>query len=192
MIHRLALSQAPVQAWRNGGGGTRELLAWPQAEAWSLRISVAEITRDGPFSAFAGVQRWFAVLHGEGVRLHLGDEAVTLTPADAPLAFDGAAAPGCALLGGPTQDLNLMLRQDAGSGSMASAVVGEEWSSAAPLRALYTRDPVRLQIDGGDALALPADTLVWHEAAAGQRWRLQAPGDDAPRALWMAFTPCQP
>jgi environmental stress-induced protein Ves len=65
----------PAQTWRNGGGSTRELLAWPEAGAWQLRISVAEITRDGPFSAFAGVQRWFAVLRGDGVRLRLGETA---------------------------------------------------------------------------------------------------------------------
>jgi environmental stress-induced protein Ves len=41
-----------------------------------LRISVAEITRDGPFSAFAGVQRWFAVLEGAGVMLRAGRPAI--------------------------------------------------------------------------------------------------------------------
>jgi uncharacterized protein len=33
---------APV-AWRNGGGVTRELLAWPDPEDWLLRVSVADI-----------------------------------------------------------------------------------------------------------------------------------------------------
>lgn len=192
MIHRLALSQAPVQPWRNGGGSTRELLAWPRPEAWSLRISVAEITRDGPFSAFAGMQRWFAVLHGEGVRLQLGDEVVALTPADAPRAFDGAAAPGCSLLGGPTQDLNLMLRHDAGSGRMTRVTPGEAWFSTAPLRAVYTQDPAQLHIEDHPVVTLPADTLAWRENAAGQRWQLQGPHATAPRALWLEFKPCQP
>lgn len=190
MIRTMALSHATEQTWRNGGGTTRELLAWPQAADWVVRISVAQITRDGPFSAFAGVQRWFAVLRGDGVRLALGETALALTPADAPLAFDGAAAPGCELLGGPTQDLNLMLRQDAGTGRMERAVAGEEWFSTAPLRAVYALDPVWLQIDDSDALAMAADTLAWHEDAAHQRWRLRAPGDDTVRALWMEFTPC--
>jgi hypothetical protein len=191
MIRTMALSHAAEQTWRNGGGSTRELLTWPQAEDWWVRISVAQITRDGPFSAFAGVQRWFAVLQGDGVLLHLGETPTVLTPADPPLAFEGSAAPGCELLGGTTQDLNLMLRQNAGSGSMARAVAGDEWSSAAPLRAVYAQDAAWLQIDGGDALEMAADTLAWHEDAALQRWRLRAPGDDAVRALWMAFTPCR-
>jgi environmental stress-induced protein Ves len=34
-----------------------------------VRLSVADIERDGPFSAFAGLIRWFAVLSGAGVLL---------------------------------------------------------------------------------------------------------------------------
>ena len=36
--------------WRNGGGVTRELLAWPDPRDWLLRVSVAEISASGPFS----------------------------------------------------------------------------------------------------------------------------------------------
>jgi environmental stress-induced protein Ves len=104
-----AASVAP-QAWRNGGGQTRELLAWPAGADWRLRISRADIASDGPFSAFPGVERWFAVLQGAGVVLAFADAQHQLQPGDAPLRFDGAAAPGCRLLDGATQDLNLMLR----------------------------------------------------------------------------------
>jgi environmental stress-induced protein Ves len=40
--------------WKNGGGVTRELLAWPGGGDWQVRISVAEIEADGPFSSFPG------------------------------------------------------------------------------------------------------------------------------------------
>ena len=63
-----ALDLTP-QPWKNGGGKTRELLAWPHPSDWILRLSVADIEADGPFSSFPGVQRWFAVLRGNGVRL---------------------------------------------------------------------------------------------------------------------------
>lgn len=95
--------------WKNGGGQTRELLRWPEAGAWRLRVSLADIDADGPFSAFPGVERWFVVLEGAGVELDFGDRRIALRAGDAPLRFDGAAAPGCRLLGGPTRDLNLML-----------------------------------------------------------------------------------
>lgn len=32
--HRIALDTVPRQPWRNGGGSTRELLAWPDATDW--------------------------------------------------------------------------------------------------------------------------------------------------------------
>lgn len=105
------------QPWKNGGGVTRELLRWPAngdaadgAGDWRLRLSVADIAADGPFSAFPGVMRWFAVLDGAGVVLSLPDGERTLRPGDAPFCFDGAMAPGCRLLDGPTVDLNLMLQ----------------------------------------------------------------------------------
>ena len=37
-----AASVAP-QAWRNGGGQTRELIAWPAGADWRVRISRADI-----------------------------------------------------------------------------------------------------------------------------------------------------
>ncbi len=42
----------PLQPWRNGGGFTRQLLAWPDDENWLLRISMANVSQDGPFSAW--------------------------------------------------------------------------------------------------------------------------------------------
>ena len=107
MVH--ANSVAP-QAWRNGGGQTRELLAWPDANNWQLRISRADIDADGPFSAFPGVTRWFAVLRGTGVALAFSGTEREVRQGDAPLQFDGASAPGCRLLDATTQDLNLMAR----------------------------------------------------------------------------------
>lgn len=100
----------PPMPWKNGGGVTRELLRWPMSGDWRLRLSVADIDLDGPFSAFPGVTRWFVVLDGAGVRLNCAGLERVLRPGDAPLRFDGAAAPDCRLLAGPTRDLNLMLR----------------------------------------------------------------------------------
>ena len=68
----IRLSDAVASPWRNGGGVTRELAAWPAGSAdWTWRISVAEVATSGPFSRFDGVQRWFAVLGGNGVSLQM-------------------------------------------------------------------------------------------------------------------------
>jgi hypothetical protein len=114
--------------WKNGGGVTRELLAWPGDGDWRVRISVAEIEADGPFSSFPGVDRWFAVLAGGGVALTIAGREQVRRAGDPPLAFSGDAPVGCRLLQGPSRDLNLMLRGVAGT--MRPAVGGEAWDAA--------------------------------------------------------------
>lgn len=196
MIHQVHLQNIPHQPWRNGGGSTQELFTWPfhhgrTADAvapWQMRISVAQIDHDGPFSAFSGVQRWFAVMQGAGVDLMLDKQALKLTPQSDPYSFDGALAPSCTLVDGPTQDLNLMLRVDAGQGGMARVVLSKHWLSPAPWRALFTLDPLTLLVDGASATALPATTLAYDPQAGHQDWQVQAPGA-APRAWWLHFHP---
>ena len=103
--------------WRNGGGTTRELLAWPNAQRWQWRVSVADVVQSGAFSSFVGVKRWFAVLEGDGVCLTVQSDKHTLLKDSIPLAFDGAAQTHCELIGGATQDFNLMV-QAAGAARM--------------------------------------------------------------------------
>ena len=123
-LHTVSCDQVAPQAWRNGGGQTRELLAWPQAQDWQLRISVADIARDGPFSAYPGVERWFAVVEGAGVVLRLAAGAQRLDTDSAPLHFRGEDAAVCALLDGPTRDLNLMVQRGQGPATMQRAEPG--------------------------------------------------------------------
>jgi len=180
-LHRIALADCPPQPWRNGGGTTRELLAWPRADDWLVRVSVAEIARAGDFSAYPGVARWFAVLEGAGVELALPQGRFTLTPRSEPLGFDGAAAPHCRLLGGTTQDLNLMVRHGAGRAVMRRAEPGSRASGGGRMRALYAADAARLEIAGhGEPIA--AGTLLW-SASASAPWTL---GGGA-RAFWLTL-----
>ena len=185
----VSLAHSMPVPWKNGGGLTRDLLLWPPGAAvddWAARISVAEVARCGPFSAYPGVARWFCVLQGAGVRLALNGGEQTLTPDSPPLHFDGAAAPRCTLLGGTTLDLNFMARQDAGRAEMARAVAGVGWSSSALLRAVYARDAVTLRVGDAPPRALRAGTLAFDDAACGQTWQLLG---DAALAWWMSFEP---
>lgn len=104
----VCLNEVQPTTWRNGGGTTRELLAWPDSVAWQWRASVADVVRSGPFSSFVAVQRWFAVLQGDGVCLTIDGQEHRISTGSSPLVFDGAAATTCDLLGGATQDFNLM------------------------------------------------------------------------------------
>lgn len=183
----LPLASAAPQPWRNGAGTTRELLAGPHSTDWQWRVSVAEISADGPFSAYAGVARWFAVLRGEGVVLAQGDDRLALHAGDAPLAFDGADAPRCSLLAGPTQDLNLMLRGGLGDGvggGMVRANPGQHWHACAAQGGVYSLGPgVLFDDDNGLHWPVPADTLVWF-GKVPVRLRLDVP--DTTLAFWLA------
>jgi environmental stress-induced protein Ves len=164
-VHLVALADGAARPWRNGGGITHDLLTWPPGDvAWQLRLSVATIARDGPFSRFDGVQRWFTVLTGAGVRLQLPGGEVSLVAGDPPLGFDGADAPGCTLLAGPTRDLNLMALQGAGRAGMVNALAGQPLTGQHRWRGVYTAAPALLQTrDGPHRLA--AHTLAWTDAA---------------------------
>ena len=184
MIRIVRQGDVPPQPWRNSGGSTQELLAWPATADWVLRISVASIASNGPFSAYPGIERWFAVVGGEGVVLRFAARRAMLSAGSEPLRFDGAAAPQCELLDGPTQDLNLMVRSDAGRGGMALVAAGEDWLSSAAVRAVYTAEAATLHVDDGNPIELPAGTLAWSEHAADQIWRLRS-GDGTARAWWL-------
>jgi uncharacterized protein len=181
-LHLIDLHTCAVQPWRNGGGRTRELLVWPSAAGWLLRVSVARIDSDGPFSSFAGLQRWFAVLRGEGVRLDLPRGVLTVTPGDEPLAFDGEAAPMCTLLDGPTEDLNLMARRDAGNTRMQRAQPGSGIDRPTRWRGLFAVDAALLHI-GDRTEAIAAGTLAWTDDPEALPWRLHR----ASRAYWLTL-----
>jgi uncharacterized protein len=181
--HRIPLQRIAPTPWRNGGGTTRELVAFPVREHWHWRLSVADIAQDGPFSSFDGVQRWFAVLQGGGVRLSLDGVEHVLTAESEPLAFDGAAAANCCMVGGPTQDFNLMVREGRGSlqrlrGDAALAVASGSaialWSGNAPARATFE----------GQTIELPPETLAWRHLDLGGRVEVSAAD-----GLWVEIAP---
>jgi hypothetical protein len=85
------------------------LLVRPRGDAWQVRVSVADVSVNGPFSRFPGVQRWFAVLDGAGVVLTIGSTEHRLDAGSDAFSFRGDVAVRCRLVDGPTRDLNLML-----------------------------------------------------------------------------------
>lgn len=184
------------------GGASSGPSDGPSTAPWQCRISVARIEQNGPFSPFPGVERWFAVVQGEGVVLRFANRRALLSVGSQPLRFEGASAPQCDLLDGATQDLNLMGQSAAGRAGMFTVTPGEDWDSSAKLRAVYTACAASLEVDGEPALSLPAHTLAYSEQAAHQRWRLTPSPSPSPQALasasdstrtpgawWMQFKP---
>lgn len=182
MILRPAANAAP-QPWRNGGGVTRELLCLPAGagDDWTLRISVADIEADGPFSPFPGVTRWFAAVSGAGVRLVFRDAEADVRPGDAPLCFDGADAPGCTLLAGATRDLNVMVRSHRADALVTAATFLDEAEPGhGPGFGFFALQALALHGAGAGPVAMPALSLAWCEAplAASRAWSV-APSHDS-------------
>lgn len=161
--HIRSLADAEPVPWRNGGGITRELAAGPDAAAWRWRISVAEVAQDGPFSHFPGVDRFFAVLSGAGVRLTFPDQSVVLTAQDKPLAFSGSSACDCRLLSGPTLDFNLM--SQGLHAKLVRCLDGSQdlEAQASDILGFYAIDPLEI-ISQDASWEVPAHTLCWHVA----------------------------
>lgn len=170
-VHTVAVDRVQPQHWANGGGLTRELLAWPHRDDWQLRVSVALVDQSGRFSSFPGVERWFAVIEGHGVRLQLPEGPKHVFIDDAPLRFEGEAAPECHLLEGPTRDLNFMVKRSAGVARMERAHAGSVLEGTTIWRGVYAAGPVLLDVDGITE-PLHAGTLAWTDDQAAQRWEL--------------------
>ncbi len=188
----MPLAAQAFEPWRNGGGRTRTLLAQPAGADWDWRLSVAEVEQGGAFSAFAGVQRWFAVLGGAGVCLEVGGAAGSghaahsLRPGDEALCFDGAAATHCRLLDGPTQDLNLMLRQGRATGHLRRIQGSvESMLDATVLIAIYAMNTRAEAIFGMEKSWVEPATLVWRRVDQPTVLRCSAP-----LAWWVEVRPC--
>ncbi|MGH6624645.1 MAG: HutD/Ves family protein [Burkholderiaceae bacterium] len=176
----------PPQPWKNGLGTTRELVAWPRGSAWQVRVSVADIAADAPFSAYPGVKRWFAVLQGAGVLLRIGDREHRVTRNDAPLAFEGAEPVDCRLIDGPTRDMNLMLR--AADGRLELAIHGAVWQPATRLAGLFAVVPGEC-LAGAERFVLEEYSLLWFDPAPAS---LSFTADARPSGAtgwWIAATP---
>lgn len=111
---RFDLREITPQLWKNGAGLTREIAFGGASVAdFDWRISVAEVARDAPFSAFPGVDRCIALLNGAGMRLRANDGGIDhrLTTPLTPFEFPGDVALTATLIAGPCSDFNVMTRR---------------------------------------------------------------------------------
>lgn len=143
-------------AWRNGGGITREVAAFPGGvEDFQWRLSLADVAADGPFSAFAGYRRVITVLTGTGMRLTVGDAVHDIGPLQ-PFEFDGGAQTTCTLPGGPITDLNLIVRAGA-RGAVRIIETSSPLDATGPAAIVLVRGAATLE---GRRLAVPDAALV--------------------------------
>ncbi|WP_435973035.1 HutD/Ves family protein [Streptomyces sp. Qhu_M48] len=189
MHHRFDVETLTVGRWRNGSGATREIASRPAGtEEFGWRASVADIERDGPFSAYPGVDRTFTPVAGEGVRLSAPGVFDRLpVGVGEPVGFSGDLALTAELAGGPCRVLNIMVRQGRWA-ARVDRVVGPVSPSAGHAGVLHVlRGGWRA---GDDGQVLESGQGVWWDAddvTSGGTAVVPLSADAA--ALWADLTP---
>ncbi|EEA00561.1 protein of unknown function DUF886 [Burkholderia sp. H160] len=171
--------------WKNGGGVTREVAAFPppksgQSAASSdfvWRVSVADVAQAGPFSRFDGVDRTLVLLSGAGMLLdELGDTGVVATHAlRQPLdiaRFNGETRIDARLVEGATRDFNLMVRRDVAQGDVKVWRPGAQPDSP---RALDGDVVLLYCASGAVTVALAADHAQAVRLDTGDTLRIDGP-----------------
>ena len=182
---RFALADIVPTPWKNGGGATREIACWPAGtglDSFDWRISVATIAADGAFSVFSGIDRSITLLSGDGVLLHGEHGTHRLDQPLVPFAFAGETPIRATLLGGASEDFNVMTRRGRCRADVKVWRYAVDGPSTPPHAALL------LAVQGdwrcavaGDAptLLTPGSGLWWSPAAARPAISVQPqPGAD--------------
>ena len=93
---------------------TRQIACFPPGSDLShfdWRISTAEVSQDGAFSRFDGIDRRLYILDGAGLELRFGGQDARRLRAGEHIDFAGEAEVFGALIDGPVSDLNIMVRR---------------------------------------------------------------------------------
>ncbi len=169
-------TQWSPQPWRNGAGTTHELVRWPEAEPFAIRISVADLTAPAPFSRFAGYQRWLVLLEGGPVTLAIAGAPVVLASPGDEVTFAGAAEVAAPAVTGASRDLNFIVsaalaarvevvrgpatRVVAGAAVAAFTIAGEVTVTSAGDTALLARHACAWATDAELTIAAAADAVM--------------------------------
>jgi hypothetical protein len=152
--------------WKNGVGETVEIAISPGSaglDDFDWRMSMAHVDTDGPFSAFAGVDRTLAIVDGAGLTLSIqGRRPITLTKESEPLTFPGDVATSAVRRNGRVTDLNVMTRRGRFEHQMErldfSGSVEVNVDATVALLICVTRG-VRIESQGGETRLATLDTL---------------------------------
>lgn len=157
--------------WKNGGGVTYEIAAFPEGaglDSFEWRVSIARVEGDGPFSAFPGIDRSLAIVDGDGITLSVaGQSDMTVRHGMQPASFAADAATTGHLVGGPIHDLNVMTRRSSWAHRMSLHVwdggnFADHKLHQADVRMVVVRDgSLTLALPQGDTTLAPRDTIIF-------------------------------
>jgi environmental stress-induced protein Ves len=152
-------SDLRAQPWKNGGGITRQIWSALEDDTLLWRLSLADVTSDGPFSIFPNMMRVLTVVEGEGMDLHSADHVLAAHPVR-PISFDGAEPVDGRLRAGKVVNFNLIHNAQSYT-SVATTMTGPSLVLPGVSRSLHILHCVTggVTISGSDILR-PGDTAL--------------------------------
>jgi uncharacterized protein len=107
MIRHLTPAEYTAMPWANGRGTTVEMLRETGPDGGLLlRLSMASVVENGPFSIFPGIERNLTVISGPGFDL-VGETRITAAPF-MPVAFPGDVPIAATAVITACEDFNVM------------------------------------------------------------------------------------
>jgi environmental stress-induced protein Ves len=168
------------EPWANGAGVTTVILREPDNADWRVRVSVAIVEKEGPFSELPGTRRVLVPLDGPMTLRCPGGATLQANRLQA-LRFDGSPAPAGLLPEGTTRDFNLMLRGDARGDALPRILADAMFLPAEPgVRWLVYLDSghATLRVGDGDALELnPQDAALVIPGDTQERTLIEGAGE---------------
>jgi environmental stress-induced protein Ves len=177
--------------WKNGAGITTELARAGSTESYDWRLSIADITTDGPFSSFPDCRRIITVLEGAGMQLTVDGQSSGVLRQFTAFAFDGDSETNCALIDGPVRDFNLIYR----TSHVGSRFVWVELSvlhrfvTAAPTVLIFAVGQMTLQPSGSRKLRLRDQETVQIGNDSGATLTITLEGGQGKRAAIVEIWP---
>ena len=105
--------------WANGRGTSFEIASdRNESGEWTWRLAMAPVNEDGAFSRIECVNRFLAVVQGNGMLLSVDRKKLQCQPMQV-VRFRGDAITDAVLTDGPITDINLMIRRKEADGEMA-------------------------------------------------------------------------
>jgi hypothetical protein len=167
----LRAADRKASPWKNGGGTTREITAFPPASGlndFAWRVSMAKVETSGSFSIFPGVERTLTVLSGTMRLLAVGRDPIVLTPSSKPFEFPGDLGICARLIEGPVEDLNVMVRRGEFSASVTRIALNREITHEVSLRhtsiCLCEEGPIEFGIANHDHCLEQGDSMIFDDA----------------------------
>lgn len=169
-------AELKAQPWRNGGGVTREVASHSASTSspespgpdggWDWRVSIADVSKAGDFSAFPGMERVLTVVEGELLLLSV-DGAEHPLEKYRPYRFSGDAAAAGALPTGDIRDLNVITRTGVFKGYTSIIELSKKRAHPVFEGQLGILLQGQAAVAPGPADVEPADSAAAAEATAG-------------------------